>query len=352
MILNKCSGNMYADVDFTCNPIRGRCPFNCIYCFGKTGFRKNIKRYQIPFHLHREVMEKGPLPPPGSTIFVGSMTDMWLAPPNFIEWVLKFCNATNNTTEDTIRWVFQSKEPDAMRQYLDLIPINSTLITTIETNIPDTRISKAPPQIYRARQMHILSNTVFMMGAVGIITSVTIEPIMKFHVNAFADIIKHCQSAYVSIGAMTMKEYANHNIEPPTSGDVCDLITELGDVEIRIKKNLLRLVDGKKDKEDFAKWMRDAGCWLTWETEGLNAKSRYARWKIDSLGFDHDKLAEIFDKLEITHDGYIDVMNEKLFPYPGERAGHRIVLAGGNSAGKSTMQEEIRKAYEKKEDDK
>jgi protein gp37 len=32
-MLRKSTGNMYAWVDFTWNPIKGACPYNCGYCY-------------------------------------------------------------------------------------------------------------------------------------------------------------------------------------------------------------------------------------------------------------------------------------------------------------------------------
>ncbi len=68
MSLRKQTGNMYSFVTHTWNPIKGRCPHECEYCY--------MRRFpQGPLHLDEKELwtDLGS----GNFIFVGSGTDMW-----------------------------------------------------------------------------------------------------------------------------------------------------------------------------------------------------------------------------------------------------------------------------------
>ena len=302
MLLNKCSGNMYADVDYTTNPIRGRCPFNCEYCYVKTGFRKNITAYQLPFHLHRQTLENGPDPPEGSTIFVGSMTDMWQAPTNFIMTLMKTINEINNRNDcdgnDPLHWVFQSKDPGPMIQFLDILPRHSTLLTTIETSRRCREISDAPTTDVRVHRMNVLSNTVAKIREeFDYKTGVTVEPIIDFNESWFLEMLIVCDASYINFGAMTMAEYEKYEITPPSVDEICWLVDKLikkHGIEVRIKKNLMRLADKGEARDSFREKLLGAGAWLTWEwmDRGDNAMLRREAWLLELITDKPDKLHE------------------------------------------------------------
>ena len=89
MSLNKSKGNMYPFVDYTWNPIRGKCPHGCVYCFMKD-------RDVGPLRLDEKALADNL--GVGRTIFVGSSTDMWAkaVPHDWILKVLMKCNAHKN----------------------------------------------------------------------------------------------------------------------------------------------------------------------------------------------------------------------------------------------------------------
>ncbi len=78
MSLNKSKGNMYPWVSHTWNPIKGKCPHDCLYCF--------MKSYPQP-ELHFDEKELKTNLGSGNFIFVGSSCDMWarIVP---IDWIL------------------------------------------------------------------------------------------------------------------------------------------------------------------------------------------------------------------------------------------------------------------------
>lgn len=99
MALNKSTGNMYAFVSHTYNPMKGECEHSCPYCFMKG------KRLLPPLRL--ELKELKVNLGEGNFIFVGSSTDEWAAnvPSEWIEQVLDYCDGFDNS------YLFQSKNP-------------------------------------------------------------------------------------------------------------------------------------------------------------------------------------------------------------------------------------------------
>lgn len=284
MPLNKCSGNMYSDIDMTINIIRGRCIFDCNYCFGKTGFRKNMLAYQKPFKIVEAELKVAY--PSGTRIFIGSMTDMWMAPDRMIARVLARCREVNEvlcTPGLQVHWVFQSKDPGMMIKWVGLFPEPSTLITTMETNIDAGygNISQAPIPTLRASRMNGLGKMLEReTPSANIDLSVTMEPIMKFN-DGFITLMKIIKPKYVSMGAATLKEYEKHGMPMPSWKDVIRLVNflRIAGIEVRIKKNLLRLAPAK-EKRLFQSLLFYEGAWLTWEWLHIDgAIARYEAWK-------------------------------------------------------------------------
>ena len=90
MALNKSTGNMYAFVSHTYNPLKGECEHSCPYCF--------MKRNRPLPPLRLELKELKVNLGEGNFIFVGSSTDEWAAnvPSEWIEQVLDYCNGFDN----------------------------------------------------------------------------------------------------------------------------------------------------------------------------------------------------------------------------------------------------------------
>ena len=216
MGLNKQRGNMYAFVTHTWNPIRGKCPHDCSYCY--------MKVYPQP-ELHFAENEMKTNLGEGNFIFMGSSTDEWaMGVP--VDWILKSLKHCRKYPLN--RYLFQSKNPARFLQFIDFMPPDFVLGTTIETN-RDYEVSQAPTS--EARILAMLDLPMPKM--------VSIEPIMDFDLDYFVDWIKQIAPEFVSVGA----DSKGHNLPEPSSDKVRSLIKKLGEFTIvKVKDNLGRLI--------------------------------------------------------------------------------------------------------------
>ncbi|MBU2395728.1 MAG: phage Gp37/Gp68 family protein [Gammaproteobacteria bacterium] len=219
MSLNKSKGNMYPWCDYTWNPIRGKCPHECSYCY--------MKRFPLgSLHLDekslRDDLSKA------KTIFVGSSTDMWHfdVPSSWLIHVLDKCWEYSEVT-----FFFQSKNPTRF-QYMPLPP-NSIIGITLETNRSTENISKAPNPIERASLMY------YEKRGTGR-AMISMEPIMDFDLKEIIEWFgMWIKPEFVSIGA----DSKGHNLPEPPAEKIKELIQELEKfTEVRIKNNLKRLI--------------------------------------------------------------------------------------------------------------
>jgi protein gp37 len=121
MPLKKSTGNMYSWITHTWNPVRGKCPYNCHYCYvGRWGPQPN---------LHLDERELRTSLGKGNIIFVCSGCDLFHPDiPN--EWIMKVAGKTSDWWDNTYLW--HTKNPG--RAYNFLFPPDSILCATIETN--------------------------------------------------------------------------------------------------------------------------------------------------------------------------------------------------------------------------
>jgi len=222
MGLNKTNGNMYPWVTHTWNPLAGQCKHECSYCYMKRSFLGNLKKYEGEVRLFKEELntDLGS----GNTIFVGSATDIfgeWV-PDIVIKKILEYCKKFQNT------YLYQSKNPIRFIEFIELLPKNSIIATTLETN-RDYNISKAP--ISSQRYLDFLSIKYPRK-------MVSIEPILDFDLDEFLMWIKRIKPEFVSLGA----DSKNNNLQEPSSDKIKNLIKGIKDfTEIRVKKNLKRV---------------------------------------------------------------------------------------------------------------
>jgi len=216
MGMNKQTGNMYAFVTHTWNPIRGKCPHDCSYCYMKV-FNVGEFRF-VPEELNTNLGD-------GNFIFVGSSTDMWVrqAQSFWLDQILTHCQQYNN------RYLFQSKMPERFSGFV--FPDNTILGTTLETNrLYDDGISKAPPVGHRVTWMKELI----------LPKMISIEPIMDFDLDYFIDWIQQIAPEFVSIGA----DSKGHKLPEPNSDKVQTLVEELQKITtVKVKDNLSRLIN-------------------------------------------------------------------------------------------------------------
>jgi len=262
MPLNRSTGQMYPWVTHTFNPIRGRCPHACVYCYYQAN--KRYEKSVGPLRLVQKELKEDLGRPWGQrcvplitekTIFVGSSTDMWAqgVPDEWIDAVLDHCNRYPDNT-----YVFQSKNPERFRHFFFQLPPRTMLGTTIETNsYPGSEvISRSPDPSARARAVADL----FTLPHEGkkVTMFVSIEPIMDFDLGenlspGLSYLIRLIQPAFVSIGADSKRPREGSSrslaggrmLSEPNADQIQELIGRLSVfTEVRVKSNLQRLLPG------------------------------------------------------------------------------------------------------------
>lgn len=209
---------MYAWITHTWNPIRGKCPHDCSYCYMKRFPQKRMRLEEKEFN--QDLGE-------GKCIFIGSSTDMFadVVPTAYIIAVLEYCNKFPENT-----YLFQSKNPKRMQSIAFTFPPKTIFGTTLETN-RDLKVSKAPTPIDRTRAMYGLSRIM-----------ISVEPVMDFDLDVFFEMLSSLEPEFVSIGA----DSGGHNLPEPSPKKLKALIEKLrGVTEVRIKSNLNRILERK-----------------------------------------------------------------------------------------------------------
>ncbi|UCF12298.1 MAG: DUF5131 family protein [Thermoplasmatales archaeon] len=223
MGLNNTNGNMYPWVSHTWNPIAGECKHDCSYCYMKKSFLGRLKKYEGDVRLSKNELKTDL--GEDRTIFVGSATDVfghWV-PSKIISTILNYCNKYPNT------YLYQSKNPKRFAEFLDIIPKNNILATTLETN-RDYLISQAPKTYQRFQDFVILDHPRKM---------ISIEPVLDFDLEKILSWIRKINPEFVSIGA----DSKNNELYEPPSETINMLIKEIKKFSVvKVKKNLHRIL--------------------------------------------------------------------------------------------------------------
>lgn len=222
MPLNESKGNMYEFVTHTWNAIKGACPHDCSYCYMKKWGKLK------PVHLDEKEFKTDL--GSGNFIFVGSSCDMFAdaIPKKWIIPVLNHCwNFEGN------KYLFQTKNPNRVIEFMRDMPKELVNCTTIETNRwYEDIMMNSPTPLERADAMKHLN-------IYGIETYVTIEPIMDFGLEGMVKLIHMCQPKQVNIGADT----GRNNLPEPSKEKILELISGLEEFTIvHQKSNLKRLL--------------------------------------------------------------------------------------------------------------
>ena len=221
--LNKAKGNMYDWIDATWNPIKGECSHNCHYCYMKRwGKQKPIRLFQ------KELMaDLGK----NNLIFVGSSCDMFAEdiPMEWISSVFNHCNLFKDN-----RYLFQTKNPERLYGIRTLLPSNSIIGTTIESNKTFNEMGNTPSPITRLKWIR-------MIKYFGLETIITVEPVMDFDTFLFAGILIAANPNWINIGANTSY---NIKLKEPEKDKIIKLLELLNryKMEVKIKPNLKRLM--------------------------------------------------------------------------------------------------------------
>ncbi len=224
MSLNKTNGNMYPWVTHTWNPLAGYCHHDCEYCYMRDGFLGKLSKYKGEVELDED--EINTKLGNGKTIFVCSAIDLfgeWVSNRD-IRSILDRCKDYSNT------YLFQSKNPSKIGEFLDFMPEDSIVGTTIESN-RNYSISKAPKTEDRHRELSKLDWPNKM---------ISIEPILDFDLNELGRWIRNIEPEFVSIGA----DSKDNDLEEPNGEKIEKLINRIERfTEVKTKKNLERLLE-------------------------------------------------------------------------------------------------------------
>ena len=225
---------MYDWVDFTHNHLAGQCPHLCQYCSTQDLARRfpaMAERYSGPPRLIKKelVVNYGT----GKTIFIENCSDLFAEgiAGNWICDILEHCRDYSDNT-----YVFQTKNPGAINNFSKIFfPPRLMIGTTAESNRPYLGMSKAPPPSERLR-------TFMDIGIKQKYKFITIEPILRFDLVDFCQLLTWADAGTIYIGA----DSKNHGLPEPTSGEIGDLIKALQDAgkTVVLKSNLKRLYKG------------------------------------------------------------------------------------------------------------
>jgi DNA repair photolyase len=220
--VRKSVGQMYTWVTHMWSPSVG-CPHQCTYCYVTA-------RKELP----KEVTMDKPYPQLGTgrTIFVGFECDLFAegVSRDDIRGVLEHCAKYDNN------YVFQTKNPNGVIEFLDLIPLKSLIGTTIETNRVGmiSAISQAPTPWTRSYGLQKVKEY-------GFATFVTIEPILDFDPRLLFNMISQSKPEFVNIGA----DSKGHGLKEPSKEKILELVALINGagIEIRKKMNLSRILE-------------------------------------------------------------------------------------------------------------
>jgi DNA repair photolyase len=222
MALRKQKGNMYEFVTHVWSPLRGKCEHDCSYCY--------MKKFELD---NMNLDMKDLMTPLGKDriIFVGHTVDLFASnvPTEWIELILKQLNSYPKN-----RYLLQSKNPIRILDFIDKLPPDVFIGTTIETNRTEYYESKAPSYTERAKALGLLSEK-------GLDTMVTIEPIFDFDLDELVELVMIANPGWINVGA----DSKGHDLPEPSKEKVTALITELqSKTKVELKQNLDRILEG------------------------------------------------------------------------------------------------------------
>ena len=130
--LQKSKGNMYDWVTHTHSHIGGECSHKCEYCYVQSTKKRNSvmnERYTGDIRIIDGSLDVDY--GSGKVIFIDHMNDLFAecVPNDFVRSVIEHCLRYPEN-----KYVFQTKNPVRYQPFFDLIPTDSVLGTTIESN--------------------------------------------------------------------------------------------------------------------------------------------------------------------------------------------------------------------------
>jgi hypothetical protein len=177
-------------------------------------------------HVHPERLTRVPSE---KSIFVCEDGDISFAPPSFIKQVLE---VMRNDTKIGRIWFMQSKNPACFNQYLQLLPENTYLVSTLETNRDEgyENMSKAPLPSIRYRDFLSLDWEKKI---------VTVEPILAFDLGPFVEQIMNINPKAVFVGYNSAPKEVR--LPEPSMEQTWELINQLRASGLRVYEKDLRI---------------------------------------------------------------------------------------------------------------
>lgn len=233
-------GNMYSGVK-PINELGGECQHKCLYCSTKWFifmYPASKNKYSGVYKLYNHELKKSLKG--GQIIFICGQNDLLeeSVPKEFIDAISK----RSCERDQSNMYMFQTKNPERLKDILNSLPENYMLGTTIETNREEyiEKYSDAPSIKSRVDAMASLSDHP---------RYVTIEPIFDFDLEEFVALLKKINPDKVFIGADSKvykypKIYNNLKLPEPDAEKILKLIEELEKFTVvEQKSNLSRLLD-------------------------------------------------------------------------------------------------------------
>lgn len=223
--MKKSTGNMYSFITHTWNPVTGKCPYNCVYCYAD-----KFKELP-PLHLDKKILKENL--GEDNFIFICSGCDLFhpAVPDEWISYVL-----LHTLKFPKNKYLLHTKNPARAAEWQDGVKDNYILCVTIESNNPALlkKYSNAP---HLDRRIEGLVKWKYKK-------MITIEPIMEFDCVLF-NLIKNINPIQVNIGANSLKVKRGQKIKlpEPSTANILRLIKEAEKyTKVCLKKNLKRLV--------------------------------------------------------------------------------------------------------------
>jgi len=227
---------MFPFITETWNPIGGRCPYCCIYCWsmGDKGLVKkyNMKKYNGVIRIYENELSRKFKN--GDFIFVQDMSDL-LADQVHNNYILDVVAVIRANPQ--AKFLLLTKNPKRYFDFLGSFPDNVVIGATIESDINFPAISKAPSQSDRLLHMSKLSiNSDSLKNRYDLDKLfISIEPILDFTPN-FIENIKYIAPWAVAVG---YDNYNNKLPEPPLDKTL-KFIEELEKNGIKVFRKTIR----------------------------------------------------------------------------------------------------------------
>jgi len=216
----------------TWNPFKG-CEFDCSYC--RPSFQQQSKRqmhlcdecYRYTPHTHPDRLGKAPS---AEIVFVSGNGDLAFCPPEFVYEILNAIEKHNRRCAYKAYYL-QSKRPECLAPFLNRLPPNVILVTTLETNRDEgyEKISKAPLPSVRYQQFKELDYSRKV---------VTMEPVMDLDLDVFPQWLLDLKLEYVWLG-LNSRPGQVPLPEPPLD-KLQGLVHVLDEVEVEVQLKKLR----------------------------------------------------------------------------------------------------------------